>query len=298
MAETDLVGKYFHSLFLAGDKREFYFEIQGKTYPIPHDEMDGQFGLRKSLETHGLKFSTATNPDRKIPSSLNRIVSMIRWLMIMPDRAIWRTRREMAGFQKHCTLVIPKVELDQIKAGIHCSLTAHLIHSLNQAMLPHYKNCKTAWWLLPVALPDSTRTNGNHISFLDLIIPKEMTTEEVGAQLKDKLKRGEYWGHLMAFKLLHFVSPSLLSKFFPHFFSKFQRTMTFSHLGQWEVPDLKMEDFNMIAPAFSLSPVFLVCIELNGNMGLYLSQQSHLDLPLESIMKNWKEILSLSATQT
>lgn len=297
MAETDLVGKYFHSLFLAGDKREFYFEIQGKTYPIPHDEMDGQFGLRKSLESQGLKFTTATNPNRKIPSLFKRIIGLVRWLSIKPDRAIWRTRREKAGFQKHAALTIAKADLDRIKSEISHSLTAHLIHSLNKAMLPHFKNSKTSWWLLPVALPDSTRTSGNHISFLDLLIPKEMTAEEVGAQLKEKLKNGEYWGHLMAFKLLHFISPKLLSKFLPHFFSTFQRTMTFSHLGQWEVPDLKMEDFNMIAPAFSLSPVFLVCIELNGNMGLYLSQQSHLDLPLESIMKNWKETLNLSATQ-
>jgi len=67
--------------------------------------------------------------------------------------------------------------------------------------------------------------------------------------------------------------------------------MTFSHLGQWEVPDLEIIDFDMIAPAFSLSPVFLVCIELNGNLGLYLSKQDHLDVPLEKIMENFKKLL-------
>lgn len=293
----DLVGKYFHSLFLAGDKREFYFEIEGKTYPIPHDEMDGQFGLRQSLQKHGLSFTCATNPDRKIPSLSKRLIELIRWLSIMPERAVWKTRREKAGFQKHATLVIHRNELDSIKNALQCSLTAHLIHTLNHAMMPYYEKNKTAWWLLPVALPDSTRKNGNHISFLDLLITPEMSSQEVGAQLKEKLKTGGYWGHLLAFKLLHFVSPTLLSQFLPHFFSKFQRTMTFSHLGQWEVKDLSMDQFHVIAPAFSLSPVFLVCIEMNGNMGLYLSQQSHLNLPLESIMLKWKELLIPQAIQ-
>jgi hypothetical protein len=291
LSKTDLVGKYFHSLFLAGDKREFYFIIQGKTYPIPHDEMDGQYGLRKSFESQKLKFKSGINPDRKIPSFSSRLKAMIKWLMVMPDRALWKTRTGKAGHQVYSNVVIEKEDLDKIKSNIQSSLTTHLIYSLNQASMPYYEKSKNAWWLLPVALSDSSRTSGNHISFLDLFITPDMKEEEIGAMLKEKLKSGDYWGHLMAFKLLHFVSPKLLSKFLPHFFSKFQRTMTFSHLGQWEVPDLEMKDFEMIAPAFSLSPVFLVCIELNGNLGLYLSKQDHLDVPLDDIMKSFKSIL-------
>lgn len=291
MPRTDLVGKYFHSLFLAGDKREFYFIIEGKSYPIPHDEMDGQFGLRQSLETHKLTFKSGINPDRKRPSFISRFQSMIRWLSWMPNRATWPIRTNPAGHQKYSNLVIDKAHVDKIKSSISTSLTSHLIYTLNQAAMPYYENSKNAWWLLPVALPDSTRENGNHISFLDLYITPDMKAAEVGAMLKDKLKKGDYWGHLMAFKLLHLTGRTLLSRFLPMFFSKFQRTMTFSHLGQWEVPNLDMKDFDMIAPAFSLSPVFLVCIELNGNLGLYLSKQDHLEVPLEKIMEKWKTLL-------
>lgn len=297
MPKPDLVGKYFHSLFLAGDKREFYFIIQGKSYPIPHDEMDGQFGLRKSLTTHGLTFTSGTNPDRARPSFITRFISMIKWLTIIPmNRATWKTRREKAGPQKYSNLVIHRAELDKIKSGLKTTLTSHLIYTLNQATMPYYEKSKNAWWLLPVALPDSTRQNGNHISFLDLFITPEMSAAEVGGQLKEKLKSGAYWGHLMAFKLLHFTGRNLLSKFLPLFFSQFQRTMTFSHLGQWEVPELDMNDFEMIAPAFSLSPVFLVCVELNGNLGLYLSKQDHLDVPLEKIMESFRTLLLGSAS--
>lgn len=288
MPRTDLVGKYFHSLFLSGDKREFYFIIEGKSYPIPHDEMDGQFGLRKSLETHGLSFKSGLNPDRKMPSFPSRILSMLKWLSWIPSRATWPVRSKPAGHQKYSNIVIEKADVDKIKSSISTSLTSHLIYTLNQAALPYYEKSKNAWWLLPVALPDSTRENGNHISFLDLYIKPEMNAAEVGAMLKEKLKKGEYWGHLMAFKLLHLTGRTLLSRFLPMFFSKFQRTMTFSHLGQWEVPDLNIKDFDMIAPAFSLSPVFLVCIELNGNLGLFLSKQDHLDVPIETIMENFK----------
>lgn len=298
MPGIDLVGKYFHSLFLAGDKREFYFIIQGKSYPIPHDEMDGQLGLRKSLETHKLKFKSGLNPDRKRPSFLSRLISMIKWLTVMPgSRATWPVRREKASLQKYSNLIIEKTDLDKIKSTITTSLTTHLIYTLNQAAMPYYQKSKNAWWLLPVALPDSTRIHGNHISFLDLYITPDMKAGEVGAMLKEKLKSGDYWGHLMAFKLLHLTGRTLLSKFLPFFFSKFQRTMTFSHLGQWEVPELQMKDFEMIAPAFSLSPVFLVCIELNGNLGLYLSQQNHLNVPLDAIMNDFKtKLLSGSAS--
>lgn len=179
------------------------------------------------------------------------------------------------------------------KARSHnVSVNTYILYHLNKSMQDLLVNKGKDIWLIPVNLRVNTKDNlsQNEVGFVDAVINKELSLNELQTQLKKRLKRNEHLGGVVGVALGVITGEFLLKKLV--WLNKYLqvRTGVFTNLGEWEAQGCDHFKLSGFPPVLETQPIGASAITWCGKMTLSIQAHPILELnekELSNIKNKW-----------
>ncbi|MCB0361159.1 MAG: hypothetical protein KDD35_00465 [Bdellovibrionales bacterium] len=294
---VDWAGKWFEIAKSRGENHEVTFGRgipnskgqglvhQREYFNFSHIKMDGIAAINQTLSQlgHGSpKFPTlkVLNPPYGIRKAIAIIIALCRQ---SGANVIWK--RENAFRPDECGTAAMGFTRDQTARILEfvqkkqLSLDAILLAQLDSHARKLLKDpLQSGKWLFPVNMRGATAPPNiacNQVSFVSLVSRFDWHPEEIQAQIRKALQRGEHWGNWSVYAIGKFVGKRGMI-----FLSKRSSLRnfwmgSFSNLGQWKTDQqyqsMSPEEIWFAAPPGSANyPIGFVHCQFNGKLSLCL----------------------------
>ena len=180
-------------------------------------------------------------------------------------------------------------------------LNVHLLLSLDKTAIGYLKKPEHyRMWMVPVSLYekiDQTIDGGNKVSFIDIKIDKSTTTQTAKEQIRQSLKRKNYWGTLLTLKPAAFVGVHLFALFLKTAHLSFRRTGTLTNMGEWTISSLPEDEWWVFGDGMValMNPVVGTAMVVNSRLGVSIIFHESLGMTHENadlFLAEWKSNFS------